>query len=130
FRDRPRVVSGFALAWFAVQRAPPMTELRELECRPVASRQLGDQSGNHAGLADTARVPADDNNRHYSFFPNRARLARLLRYSRSGLAGVPQNAIPLPRKIFFGSAPACPPSNTPSWMRACSPTPTCPPIAT
>src|SRR6185437_9940162 len=115
-----------------------MTKLREFECRPVVSRQLGDQAGHDAGFTDIPGMPADDNNRHYSLLPNRARLARLRRYSRNGLAGVPQKAVSntedpcnlFTRKTFFGNTPACPPSSTPSWMRACSPTPTCPPITT
>src|SRR5436309_493130 len=40
------------------------------------------------------------------FFPILASAARLLKYSRSGFAGVPQNAMPLPRSIFFGRTPA------------------------
>ena len=45
-------------------------------------------------------------------------IANSFRYSRRGLAGVPQNAIPFPRKIFLGRTPLCPPSITPSPMVA------------
>src|SRR5437588_12828915 len=111
------MIGSFALARFAIERTPAVTELRELECCPVINRQLGDEPSHHAGFADVPRMSADNNNCHYSFLPNLAKLAKLLRYSRSGLAGVPQNAIPFPRKIFFGNTPACPPSSTPSWMQ-------------
>src|SRR2546423_1586951 len=68
FRDCPCMIGGFALAWFAVERAPAMTELRQLECCPVVGRQLRDQACNHAGLTHIPRVSADDNDRHsYSF---------------------------------------------------------------
>src|ERR1700722_12578599 len=66
----------------------------------------------------------------HSFFASRATVANCFKYSRSGCAGVPQNALPLPRKTLFGSTPPCPPSITPSPMRACSPMPTCPPSTT
>src|SRR5258708_24927364 len=88
------------------------------------------QSVEYASLAKESEVPADYNDRHYYLLLNRANAARLFRYSRSGLAGVPQNATPLPRRIFFGKTPLCPPSITPCWMRACSPTPTFPPMIT
>src|SRR6266699_3064546 len=118
------------MTWLAVERTLSMAELGDLECSPVVGRQGGDQTPDYAGLANAAGVTADHNYRHYSLLPNRANAARLFRYSRSGLAGVPQNAMPLPRRIFFGKTPLCPPSMTPSWMRACSPTPTCPPMIT
>src|SRR4029077_17546837 len=66
----------------------------------------------------------------HSFFPNRASNASCFKYSRSGRAGVPQNATPFPRKILFVGTPPCAPSSTPSSMRACSPIPTCPPSTT
>src|SRR5260370_36589016 len=66
----------------------------------------------------------------YFPFTSRAKAANCFKYFRTGCAGVPQKATPLPRRTLLGSTPPCPPSITPSSMRACSPVPTCPPITT
>ena len=84
-----------------------MPELCDLESGPVAGTQRGDQASHNAGLADVSRMSANNNDCHsYSLRPNLASAAKLFKYSRSGFAGVPQNATPFPRKTFFGRTPA------------------------
>ena len=53
-----------------------------------------------------------------SFFADRERNANSLRYSRTGLAGVPQNITPFPRRTFFGRTPPWPPIMAPDSTRA------------
>ena len=107
-----------------------MAMLRDLEGRPVKFRQGGDKTGNDAGFADAAGVPADDYERHfgrwsfvpwslaYSFgfdcFASRDKTANCFRYSLIGRAGVPQKTTPLPRRTFLGRMPLWPPRIVPS----------------
>src|SRR3984957_13990773 len=66
----------------------------------------------------------------HSFFASRATVANCFKYSRSGCAGVPQNALPLPRKTLFGSTPPCPPSITPFSIIMLPESPVCAAITT
>src|SRR5271170_465164 len=129
--DRPAVIVRRTVARRSIGRANPVPILRNLHRRPIVFAQRGNQSGHHAGLPHASRVPANHDDRHiYLFFPSLASAANCFRYSLTGCAGVPQKATPLPRSTLLGSTPPCPPSITPSSMRACSPMPTCPPSTT
>src|SRR3984885_9253871 len=120
-----------AIAWRPISRAESLPVLSNFHRSPIVFRQRRNQPHNHAGLPHTSRVPANHHDGHaYLFFPNRARAANCFRNSLTGCAGVPQKATPLPRSTLLGSTPPCPPSITPSSIRACSPIPTCPPSTT
>src|SRR3954451_4268844 len=117
FRDRLRVLVGSAIAILAVHRANAMAELRDLDGRPMKLRHRRDQPRDYARLAEVARVPADDYRCHsYFFFASLAKVASSFRYSRMGLAGVPQKTTPLPRITLLLGTPDCAPRITPSSM--------------
>src|SRR5260370_32616178 len=62
------IVGGGTVTRLAVGRADAVAKLRDLECHPVKLRQRGDQARHHAGLPHTARMPANDYERHICIF--------------------------------------------------------------
>src|SRR5882724_13498043 len=132
FADSLRMFVSRAVARFAIDRADAVPKLRDLHRRPLIFPERSDQSGDHAGLAQVARVSADNDHCHddYFFFARRASVANSFRYSRMGRAGVPQKTTPLPRMTLLLGTPHCAPRITPSSMRTWSAMPTCPAMIT
>ena len=62
------VIAGIAIAGLAVGRTDAVTELGNLEGRPVELSQTRNQPGNHAGFPHAPRMPADYHDRHISIF--------------------------------------------------------------
>src|ERR1700733_4605597 len=119
--DSDGVLVRLAIAGLAIGAAKTVTELGDLARGPVTLRQTGDQSGHHRGLSHAARVPAHHYDRHYFSLvldASRARVANSFRYCLTGLAGVPQKTTPGPSSFFLGRMPPCPPTMTPSPIRA------------
>src|ERR1700693_1673353 len=58
------MVIGRAVTGLSVGRADAVAILRNFQGRPVVFRQSGDQACDYAGLADAARVSADDDEGH------------------------------------------------------------------
>src|SRR5262249_43800570 len=124
FRNCPSVIVGRAVAGLPILGTDPMAILGYFHGRPVVFRQSGNKASDDTGLSNIAGMPTDHNDSHYFLFAKRATTASCFKYSRTGRAGVPKNATPFPQNVLLGRTPLCPPSITPSSMRACSPTPT------
>ena len=115
-----RVIGRLAVARLPIRRAEPMPILRNLHRRPSHLGHRRNQPRHHGGLPNVPGMPAHDDNRH-RYSPSlpprrvsRASVASSFRYARSGLAGVPQNTVPAPRRCLCGRIPAPEPTITPS----------------
>src|SRR5579885_760971 len=114
--------------------------LGQLESGPPQVTCGGDHRSRHRRLADITRVPADNDQFHFSVsacavffsrleinFGSRSNRARRSKYCLRGRAGVPQTGSPA-RTILDVRTPQPEPSTARLSMRALSPMPTWPPI--
>src|SRR5690348_12582854 len=99
---------NLAGAGLAVHGAHAVAVLANFDGGPVALAKGGNQAGHEAGLADVARVPADDDEGHGPVLSSQLWNCLQVLRPRHRFASPAAPALPVPSNTAARAVPACP----------------------